>query len=210
MTARGAEKPAGRRARSAPQQGQPTSRREILDVAARCLRQRGYRATTLRDIAAMVGIKAGSVYYHFASKEEIVAAVMNVGVDNVFDAVTGALAALPAGASPRQRLEAAISAHLNALLAFSDYTSAGLKAYADAPEAVRQSAKPHRRRYEAVWMALIEELVQAGATPPGVSAETLQLAVLGMMNWSPEWYRPGRHSIATLAREFTSLFLRDA
>ncbi len=209
MTAKRAETPAGQRSKIVPQQSQPTSRREILDVAARCLRQGGYRATTLREIAAVVGIKAGSVYYHFASKEKIVAAVMNDGVDHVFDAVTGALAALPADATPRMRLEAGIYAHLNALLEFSDYTSAGLKAHGDAPEAVRESAKPHRRRYEAVWKDLIAELLQAKATPVGLSAETMQLALLGMMNWSPEWYRPGRHSIETLAREFTSLFLRD-
>lgn len=153
-------------------------------------------------------MKAGSLYYHFASKDEIVAAVMNDGVDNVFRTVEGALGALPADASPRIRLEVAIRAHLMALLEFSDYTSAGLKAYGDVPDAVRDTTRPHRRRYEALWTKLIDELVEAKISPPGISAETMRLAVLGLMNWSPEWYRPDRHSIDTLASEFSALFLR--
>lgn len=185
------------------------SRREILDAAAHLFRQHGYHAATLRDIAAAVGMKAGSIYYHFASKDEIVAAVMNDGVDNVMRTVKEALEALPADADARTRLEAAINAHLNALLEFSNYTSAGLKAYGDVPQAVRETTRPHRRSYEAVWRDLIGELVDANISPPGISSETMRLAVLGLMNWSPEWYRPERHSIETLAREFACLFLRE-
>ncbi len=184
------------------------SRREILDAAARLLRSQGYKATTLRAIAEEVGIQAGSIYYHFASKEEIVASVMNDGVDRVFDAVTATLARMPASATVNDRVIAATAAHLNALLKHSDYTSAGLKSYADAPEAVRQAARQHRRRYEAIWVKLIDEAVEAGVTPAGVSSETLRLAALGMMNWSPEWYRAGRQSVDRLAAEFAAILLR--
>ena len=183
------------------------SRREILDAAAKFLRSHGYHATTLRDIAAAVGIKAGSIYYHFPSKDAIVAAVMNDGVDRVHDAVTAALAALPQGASIEARLEAAIRAHLHALLEFSDYTSAGLKAYSDMPEAVRRAARPHRHRYDAVWSGLVREIEAAGRMADGVSAETMRMALLGLMNWSPQWYRPGKHSVDGLAGEFARLVL---
>ena len=191
-----------------PDEAGNRTRREILNAAARFLRLHGYHATTLRDIAAAAGMKAGSIYYHFASKEEIVAAVMNDGVDHVLEAVQAALRSLPQTADARRKLEAAIHAHLSALLEYGDYTSAGLKAYGDAPEAVRQSARSHRRRYEALWAKLVDELMHAGA-PPGVSATTLRLAVLGLMNWSPEWYRPKRHSIDVLAREFAAILVRD-
>jgi AcrR family transcriptional regulator len=187
---------------------EPRSRREILDAAARLLRSHGYKSTTLRVIAEEVGIKAGSIYYHFESKEQIVAAVMNDGVDRVYEAVAAELAATPPAAGPREMVERAIRAHLGALLAHSDYTSAALRSYTDAPEAVRRSTRVHRRRYEAVWEALIEEVIAAGAAPAGVSAESLRLAVLGMMNWSAEWYRPNRHSIERLAHEFAALVVR--
>jgi len=47
------------------------SRGQILDAAARMLRRQGYGNTTLRKIAEVAGIQAGSIYYHFASKDEI-------------------------------------------------------------------------------------------------------------------------------------------
>jgi TetR/AcrR family transcriptional regulator, cholesterol catabolism regulator len=184
-------------------------RREILNAAAKLLRSNGYRATTLREIASAVGIKAGSIYYHFRSKDEIVAAVMNDGVDRVFDAVSSALNALSSDASPLDRLFAAVSAHLHALLEYSDYTSAGLKAFSDAPEAVRRAARPHRRRYEAIWSGLVSELERANQIPRGISAEAMRFALLGLMNWSPEWYRPGKHSIENFARQFCALVVRD-
>ena len=184
------------------------SRREILDATARLLRSQGYKATTLRDIAEAVGIRAASIYYHFESKEEIAATVMNEGVDWVFDAVTATLERLPDTASIAERVTAAIAAHLYALHKHSDYTSAAMKSFADAPEPVRQAARQHRRRYEAIWVTLIDEAVAGGATPRGVASETLRLAALGMLNWSPEWYRAGRYSIERLAGEFAAILLR--
>ena len=74
------------------------SRQRVLDCAARLFRQRGYGATSLRDIAAESGMKAGSLYYHFASKDEIVIDVLNIGVARVNEAVKTAVAKLSADA----------------------------------------------------------------------------------------------------------------
>src|SRR6218665_1357719 len=85
------------------------SRRLILDTAARLLRSGGYHQTTLREIAEAVGMRKASLYYHFASKEEIVEAVANDGVRFVHEAVSAALEE-NAGAGPRARRAAAIRA----------------------------------------------------------------------------------------------------
>jgi Tetracyclin repressor-like, C-terminal domain len=104
------------------------------------------------------------------------------------------------GLRHRNRCDRALSKH-------SDYTSASLKSYNDAPDAVRAAARQHRQRYEAVWSQLIDEITESGSGPDKVSPETLRLAALGMMNWSPEWYRAGRHSIKMLASEFAAILL---
>ena len=57
------------------------SRQQILAVAATLFCARGYAGTSLRDIAAAAGMKAGSLYYHFASKEELTAEVLRIGVE---------------------------------------------------------------------------------------------------------------------------------
>jgi len=180
------------------------SRRLILDTAARLLRSGGYHQTTLREVAEAVGIRKASLYYHFASKEEIVEAVANDGVRFVHDAVSQALEDT-ADAPPRKRLEAAVAVHLTALHGHGDYTSASIKAFSfgaiPAPESVRRV----RRAYEEVWRGLIAEMQAAGVLSPERSAETLRYFLLGALNGSIDWQRPGRFDAAELAREFTAL-----
>jgi AcrR family transcriptional regulator len=71
-----------------------SSRQHILDVAAKLFRATGYTKTSLRDIGERAGMKAGSLYYHFTSKEELVAEVLRTGVKRVHRAVVSAIDAL--------------------------------------------------------------------------------------------------------------------
>ncbi|ODT56632.1 MAG: hypothetical protein ABS59_00345 [Methylobacterium sp. SCN 67-24] len=183
------------------------ARRQILDAAAALLRQ-GYDATTTREIAARVGIKAGSIYHHYPSKEAIVSAVVNEGVRVVHEAVTGALAALGSSASPRERMQAAIKAHLLSSLEHSAYTSASIRAFAFLPAAVQEDCRVERRRYEEIWRGLVTEAAAAGFLAPGVSQDAVRLLLLGAVNWAGEWYRPERMSIDEIARDFAASILR--
>lgn len=180
------------------------SRRLILDTAARLLRQGGYHQTTLREIAEAVGIRKASLYYHFASKEEIVEAVVNDGVRFVQEAVVAALQESE-GAEPRARLQSAIHAHLTALHGHGDYTSASIKAFAFGAMPVPDSVRRVRRAYEDVWRLLIAELQGADVIAAEHSPEALRLFLLGALNGSTDWYRPGRFDIPELAREFAAL-----
>ena len=56
------------------------TRGDILAAAARLFRHEGYYATTMRDIAQESGIEAGSIYYHFGSKDQILSEVLDIGV----------------------------------------------------------------------------------------------------------------------------------
>jgi AcrR family transcriptional regulator len=185
------------------------SRRLILDTAARLLRSGGYHQTTLREIAEAVGIRKASLYYHFAAKEEIVEAVANDGVRFVHEAVAAALAET-AGAEPRIRLEAAIRAHLTALHGHGDYTSASIKAFPFGPVAAPESVRQVRRAYEDVWRDLIAELQAADAISAARAPEALRYFLLGALNGSTDWYRPGRFDIAALAGEFAALIAPQA
>ena len=197
--------PAGNPASSQRPEG--GARRQILDAAAALLRQ-GYDATTTREIAARVGIKAGSIYHHYPSKEAIVSAVVNEGVRVVHEAVTGALAALGPSASPRERMQAAIKAHLLSSLEHSAYTSASIRAFAFLPAAVQEDCRVERRRYEEIWRGLVTEAAAAGLLAPGVSQDAVRLLLLGAVNWAGEWYRPERMSIDEIARDFAASILR--
>jgi AcrR family transcriptional regulator len=184
------------------------ARRQILNAAAHLLKHRGYETTTTRAIAAAVGIKGGSIYHHFPSKDAIVGEVVNEGVRVVYDAVVAALAALPARAAPRRRLETAIKAHLLSSLEHSDYTSACIRTFAFLPEAVRRECRAERRRYEKLWRDLVAELYEAGAIDAKLSPDAVRLLLLGAVNWAGEWYRPGRMGIDEISRDFAACVLR--
>ncbi len=182
-----------------------TMRRAILDAAAALLRRHSYEATTVRAIAEAVGIKAGSLYHHFPSKDAIAVAVVNEGVRIVHAAVAAALDALPPGAGPQARLEAATRAHLESSLRNSDYTSASLRTFAHLPDGLRGECRAERRDYEAVWAGIVDAAAQAGLLAPGLSTDVVRLMLLGAVNWAGEWYRPGRIGIDRIAHDFAAL-----
>ena len=184
------------------------ARREILDAAAYLLGHRGYEAATTRAIATAVGIKGGSIYHHFPSKDAIVGEVVNEGVRVVYDAVEKALGELPANATPRCRLESAIKAHLLSSLEHSNYTSASIRAFAFLPDSVRQGCRIERRRYEELWTQLVGELYQAKLIDPAISPDSVRLLLLGALNWAGEWYRSDRMGIDDIARDFAASVLR--
>jgi AcrR family transcriptional regulator len=69
----------------------PVTEQRILDAAIDLFYERGYHATTMRDIAAAVGIKAGSLYNHYAGKQEI---LLRICLETSTQLYEGAVAAL--------------------------------------------------------------------------------------------------------------------
>jgi TetR/AcrR family transcriptional regulator, cholesterol catabolism regulator len=208
QTAQVVRHPAGRRAKPAGGRKNielPGGARQILDAAAWLLRHRGYEATTTRAIAERVGIKAGSIYHHFSSKDAIVERVINEGVRLVYEAVTAALDALPAKADPRSRLQAAVTAHLRSSLEHSDYTSASIRAFAFLPAELRKTCRLERHRYEDIWRDIVVGAARAGYIPEGVNLDAARLMLLGAVNWAGEWYRPNRVPIDQISASFAEL-----
>jgi AcrR family transcriptional regulator len=194
---------AGKRARRSD-----VSRQQILDVAAKLFRARGYTETSLRDIGKQAGMKAGSLYYHFTSKEELATEVLRIGVRRVHDAVVLAMQALGAAADAKSRLRAAMVAHLETLLDESDYTSAHIHCFPYVPEALRQKLGDERRDYEEVWRNLLDDAAADGALAPGVDRAAARLAILGALNWSLEWYDPKQGLPLHLTSGLLAAFVR--
>src|SRR5487761_2257140 len=92
------------------------SHRRVLDAAARLFRERGYAGTTLRAIANEVGLEAASIYYHFKSKDDLIEAVLDEAMGRVIRAGRDAVAAVPAAAPARARIEAAVHAHIGTII----------------------------------------------------------------------------------------------
>lgn len=184
------------------------SRQLILETAARLFRRDGYASTTLRAIAGHCGMQAGSLYYHFSSKDEIVTAVLDIGVQRVFDAVKSATDALPPDADLRSTLHTAFAAHLGALLTAHDFTSANIRIFGQVPAHVREAHMAVRRRYERFWRTLLGDLQARGQIRPGVELVRFTFFLFGAMNWTTEWHDDSKSSLGTLAADLTDLVTR--
>jgi AcrR family transcriptional regulator len=72
------------RAQTKRQQQGESSRGQILDAAERLMSTQGYAATSISHIRAECGLPASSIYWHFGSKEGVLAAVMERGAERFF------------------------------------------------------------------------------------------------------------------------------
>ncbi len=185
------------------------SRILILDSAADLFTTKGYRATTMRDIALQAEMKAGSVYYHFESKEEILREIMRIGITQVLTRVQDSLERLGDEASFSDKLFSIIEAHLDCLLnEENSYTSANVRIFRLAPAEVRTGNLPIRDQYEGFWTELLEQAQKKGDLRKDIDLKTLRLLIFGAMNWSLEWYSPkGRKSVGSICQELTDVIL---
>ncbi|MEO8296602.1 MAG: TetR/AcrR family transcriptional regulator [Burkholderiales bacterium] len=190
------------------------TRERILLEAARLFRHHGYAAATLREVADASGIKAGSIYYHFESKEQILGEVLDKGIQVVADAVRQRVDALPPEATARQRVAAAIEGHLWGLLHHGDFTSANIRIYGQIPTAAKNSHRKIRRSYADYWDRLLEEALKSGELRRDISTAVSRLFVIGALNWTVEWYNPQKGSFQDFVKQVTAIvfdgtFARD-
>src|SRR5262249_62117946 len=90
----------------------------LLDAAASQFPERGYHGTPMRDLAAATAMTAGAIYFHVPSKQALLLAVYEEGVQRLLDRVEAAAAG---ERDPWARLEKAVGAHLQSILDASAY-----------------------------------------------------------------------------------------
>jgi AcrR family transcriptional regulator len=170
----------------------------VLDAAARLFREKGYAPTSMRDIAAACGMLPGSLYYHIPAKEALLIAVYGEGVGQITRAVEAALAR---DGDPWERLERTSAAHLEALLSGSDYAQVVVRVRPDDVPEVASELTALRDGYERTFAHAIDAL----PLPRRTDRRALKLMLLGALNWSQTWYRPGGDSPGVVARRFVRL-----
>lgn len=182
-----------------------SGRDRITDAAAELFLHRGYAQTTLRDIAAAAGIKAGSIYYHFDSKEALLLDILQRGISAMEEAFRVA-AAETREADGGQRIRAHIRGHLSALFDHGPYTTNHVSAFHIAPDSVRAAVIPDRDRYERLWTDLLTDLQHGGEIASDIPLGLSRLALFGSMNFAVEWFDPARGNLDELvdviARQF--------
>ena len=176
----------------------------ILDAAARIIRQKGYHAASMQDIADAVNLQKASLYHHFSSKQEILLALLDQALDLLIGRVSGALSQeIPVD----EKLSRAMRVYLESLDEHAALASVLLLEHRSLEPEYHERHIPRRDRFERLWRDLIQEGVECGVfhdTDPSMTAR----ALLGVMNWTITWYRPdGPASIEQISDHFSGLFL---
>ncbi|WP_339782339.1 TetR/AcrR family transcriptional regulator [uncultured Marinobacter sp.] len=165
-----------------------SARGRLLREAARLFRDKGYERTTVRDLAAAVGIQSGSLFHHFRTKEEILKAVM---VETIRLNTAVMQAAMEAADSSRDKLRALVSAELESINGQTGEAMAVLVfEWRSLSEASQAEVLKLRDIYEALWLDVLSVLKDEGAliADPFVVRRMLT----GALSWTVTWYRPER------------------
>ena len=191
MTAASTDRPAASPARAdgLVGAGRPTkgdrTRRRLLDAAAAEVARHGRAGASLTAIAAAAGLKPGSIYFHFGSRDQLIDAMLTEGVRESLARLDRAMTeaahqARPGG--PRARLRAAIRAHLYALHDLRDYAAVVLAPALALEGPPGAEFRALRRAYLRQWSALVEDAQRAGVLAGQAPARTVRDLLLGALN----------------------------
>lgn len=196
----------GKRRRGRPEAFKGNRQDALVQAAAQLFYKHGYDGASVRDIASAVGITSGSIFYHFHSKEEILAAVLMQGmtigsaiVRQSLEGVTG----------PRERLDALVRGHLLALHGENThFHHIWLQDMRRLPEAMRAPLKELSKDYQALWLDVLDE-VKAAELIKG-DPHLFRKVAIGALNWTVQWVKePTEAQIIELAKAFTATLLNE-
>ena len=172
-----------------PDVSTPTRRGELLRIAAELFAIKGFKNTTVRDIAEAAGILSGSLYHHFDSKESMIDEVLSTFQEELFGKYDEILAGEE---DARTKLERAvrvsfeaIDQHPHEVAIFqneADYLG-GFERFGYLAERNAQSRN--------VWMTLLTEGVETGVLRPDLNVELTYRFIRDTIWVAVRWYRPG-------------------
>lgn len=163
------------------------TRTRIILTAGRLFHRHGYERTTVRELADAVGLKSGSLFHHFRSKEEILVAVMANGIQSVIDE---ARALLARNHDPAARLEGMLRLHMHSIISGvgGDAMHAMIYEWRSLSPEAREPIRTLSEAYEQLWHQVIDDAVAHGLARG--DPVILRKYLLAGLNSTVRWYRP--------------------
>ncbi len=177
-------------------------REQILTIAGHLFSQRGYHATSMRELAKHLNLQGGSLYAHITSKEELLLEVVRQAAERFLKVLEGLKG------DPVAKLKGLVRGHLEVIAQELPRATVFFHEWKHLSPPLLEEAKALRRRYEEGVQRVIAEGVEKGV----FQVENLRLAtlfVLSALNWTYQWYRKdGPLSLEALAEAYAGMILR--
>ncbi len=187
-----------------------TRRQAIEEVASDLFRERGYAATSIRDIARALSVQGASLYAHVTSKEDVLWAIVDRAATR-FEASADSAereTEVRRPGDPVAALAALVRAHVEVLTGDIDESSVFVHEWRALGPERRAAILQRRDAYEARFRRRISDGISVGAfglMDPAVASSTL----LSALNGVATWYEPaGRLPAGRIADHLVDLSLR--
>lgn len=179
---------------------------ELLEIAANLFAERGYVATTVRDIAEAAGILSGSLYHHFDSKESMVDEIVSTFLTSLLASYDEILAR---GSGPRETLQELARSSLLAM----DEHRAAIVIYQN--EAAHLAQFPRfayvedaRQRFATVWLDTLRAGAASGELRSDLDANVVYHYLRDVIWTASRWFRPdGPLTTSQIADQYLSMLL---
>jgi AcrR family transcriptional regulator len=176
----------------------------ILAAAGKLFRERGYAATTTRDIATAARVLPGTLHYWFPTKFALLQRLMERACARLMARVDEAAAQ---SSHPGKRLRLALRAYLELLLSDKDAMAALVFEYRFVEPEHRGAILRLRNRVDRKWERLLQEAAGAGQLRPGLDLSMARLFGLGAIHGTLQWFSPdGKYSAGEIAELYADFF----
>ncbi|MHB1406240.1 MAG: TetR/AcrR family transcriptional regulator [Desulfitobacteriaceae bacterium] len=180
-------------------------REKIISMAVELFQEKGYRATTVQDIANKCGVTKAALYYYIQSKEEILWEIFDQTMTTAEQRMDGLM---KENVSLEQRLKAIVSNHIMNVRDDSPYMTIFFTEKAHLPRDKQEQITNRRRQYENKIAEIFEQGIREGVLKPLPVLPTVY-GLLGMCNWMYQWYNPnGKLSAEEIAKVYTEILLQ--
>jgi TetR/AcrR family transcriptional regulator, cholesterol catabolism regulator len=183
-------------------------RREVIATAARLFAERGYQETSMQDLTEATGLAAGGLYHYIESKEQLLFSICDDLMEPLLERAREIVAT---DAPPEQQLRDLLRAWLNQIATHRDH----MLVFAQERHVIEREPqwrriRAQRRRFEQLLSDVLTR-GEAEGTMAFPDRAFAQLALLGMVNYTPQWLNPrGRLSSEEIADGYCNLLLRAA
>src|ERR1700730_1998853 len=158
----------------------------ILRIAAQSFAERGFEATSMRDISRATGLSLSGLYYYFSSKQHLLYLIQNNSFDLILQHLQSRLQGVQ---SPPDCLHILVQNHVEYFLSHPNEMKVLSHEENALEEPLREKVASIKRRYYALARQIFDEVV-ADDLATGLNPRIAVLSLFGMMNWIYKWHKP--------------------
>jgi AcrR family transcriptional regulator len=181
-------------------------KKSVFEVAAEVFHRKGYDNTSMSDVAEAAGLTKAGLYHHVSSKESLLFTVLDTGLDFTESYVMKPLESID---DPLERLRTMIDLHLRLVLEERNLEVTGLLHECKTlSPSDRERIDKRKKEYVRMTTKLITDVVKK-FNVTHVNPKLAAFALLGMLNWTYQWYKPsGSSSREEIVENFQRIFLQ--